>query len=261
MTNALAWMGPAGLGLAAGASLAFAVWLASLRLHDVSIVDAAWSFLVWLPAAVAVTEAPQAGPRAWPVMGLALVWALRLAVHIAHRQHGQPEDARYRAIRARNEPHFEWKSLVLVFALQAVLGWIVGAPLVAASASGSPWHVLDAAGVALMAFGIGFEAIADAQLARFKADPGQKGRVLVTGLWRYSRHPNYFGECCVWWGAWLVAAAAGAAWTIVSPLVMTVLLLKVSGVALLEKDIGVRRPAYADYIRRTNAFVPGPPRP
>jgi steroid 5-alpha reductase family enzyme len=103
--------------------------------------------------------------------------------------------------------------------------------------------------------------VADAQLARFKSDPSRRGRVLDTGLWRYSRHPNYFGECCVWWGAWLVAAAAGAWWTVISPLSMTVLLLKISGVALLEKDIGNRRPGYADYVRRTNAFVPGRTRP
>ena len=105
-----------------------------------------------------------------------------------------------------------------------------------------------------------FEAVADAQLQRFRASPAQRGKVLDTGLWRYSRHPNYFGECCVWWGLWLLAAAAGAWWTILSPLLMTVLLLRVSGVTLLEADIGQRRPAYADYMRRTSAFVPGQPR-
>lgn len=261
MTPELPLLGASALGLAAGAALAFAVWLASLRLRDVSIVDTAWSFLVWLPAVATAAALPQTGPRTWPLLLVALLWALRLSSHIAVRQHGQPEDPRYQAIRARNQPHFEWKSLVLVFGLQALLGWIVASPLMAAVASPAPWHALDLAGLALMALGIAFEAIADAQLARFKADPAQRGRVLRSGLWRYSRHPNYFGECCIWWGAWMVAAAAGAWWTLVSPLLMTVLLLKVSGVALLEKYIQDRRPGYADYVRRTNAFVPGRPRP
>lgn len=247
-------------GLGAGAVLAVATWWRSLRRRDASIVDAVWSFLVVLPAVVGLAVLGQAGPRAPVVLALALAWALRLSLHILRRQHGQPEDPRYQAIRARNEPGFAWKSLYLVFGLQAVLGAIVSWPLLAAAASPAPWSPLDALGLALMAFGLGFEALADAQLARFKSDPAQRGRVLDTGLWRYSRHPNYFGECCVWWGAWIVAAAAGAGWTLVSPLLMTLLLLKVSGVALLEKDIVGRRPAYADYVRRTNAFIPGRPR-
>jgi steroid 5-alpha reductase family enzyme len=254
-------LGPSLFGLAAGAALGLCVWLVSLRRHDVSIVDAAWSFQVWLPAAMATAALATTGARALPLLALALAWAMRLSLHILRRQHGQPEDPRYQDIRARNQPNFQIKSLVLVFGLQAVLGWIVSAPLLAAAASDAPWRALDIAGFALMLFGIAFEAVADAQLARFKADPAQRGRVMDRGLWRYSRHPNYFGECCVWWGVWLVAAAAGAAWTVFSPLLMTLLLLRVSGVALLEKDIGQRRPGYADYIRRTNAFVPGRPRP
>ena len=115
-------------------------------------------------------------------------------------------------------------------------------------------------GAVLAIFGIGFESLADAQLARFRATLGNAGTVLDRGLWRYSRHPNYFGECCVWWGFYLLAADAGAWWTIFSPLLMSLLLLRVSGVTLLEKDIGERRPAYHDYIARTNAFFPGPRR-
>ncbi|MCA0244547.1 MAG: DUF1295 domain-containing protein [Proteobacteria bacterium] len=250
------------LGLAAGAGLAFAVWLASLPLRDVSIVDIAWSFLVWLPAAVAAAALPhETGPRAGPLLALALVWALRLSLHLAWRARGRPEDPRYQAMRARHQPHFGLKSLWLVFALQALLGWVVAWPLMAAAASAAPWRMLDGIGLALMAFGIAFEALADRQLARFRADPAQRGRVLDSGLWRYSRHPNYFGECCVWWGAWLVAAAGGGWWSVVSPLLMTLLLLKVSGVPLLEAHLGQQRSAYADYARRTNAFVPGRPRP
>jgi steroid 5-alpha reductase family enzyme len=109
-------------------------------------------------------------------------------------------------------------------------------------------------------FGILFESIADAQLAAFKARPDSQGQVMDTGLWRYTRHPNYFGECCVWWGFYLFAVSAGGWWSIVSPLLMTILLLRVSGVTLLEKDIGERRPAYRDYVQRTNAFIPGLPK-
>jgi steroid 5-alpha reductase family enzyme len=255
--SALALLPAALAGLAGSALLALAVWALSLRLRDVSIVDIAWGFLVLAPAAVVAASQP--GPRAPLLLALAAAWALRLGGHIAWRHRGQPEDRRYREIRARNEPHFAWKSVYLVFGLQALLAWVVAMPLAAACASDAPWHALDAAGLALAVFGLLFEAVADAQLARFNARPANRGQVMRGGLWRYSRHPNYFGECCLWWGLWLIAVAAGAAWTIVSPLLMTVLLLKVSGVTLLEKDIGSRRPGYADYVRRTSAFIPRRP--
>jgi steroid 5-alpha reductase family enzyme len=147
-----------------------------------------------------------------------------------------------------------------VFGLQAALAWVISLPLLAATGSTAPLGWLDAAGVALWLVGMIFEAGGDWQLARFKRDPANRGKVLDTGLWRYTRHPNYFGDFCVWWGFFLIALSAGGWWSIVGPLAMSFLLLKVSGVALLEKDIGERRPAYRDYIRRTNAFFPGPPR-
>lgn len=248
------------LGLAACCAIALLAWAASVPLRDVSIVDSTWSLLVLAPALLAATLVPQAGPRAPWVLLLGSVWALRLALYITWRHWGHPEDHRYRAIRARNEPHFAWKSLYLVFGLQALLAWMVALPLVAAVTSSAPWNVVDAIGIALFLLGLVVETLADAQLARFKANPGSHGRVLAHGLWRYSRHPNYFGEFCLWWGLWLVALAAGAWWTIVSPMLMSVLLLKVSGVTLLEKDIGERRPAYRAYIARTNAFFPWKPR-
>lgn len=256
MTPDAAWLHAAALGLGAGLVLALAVWGASIPARDVSIVDSAWGFLVLAPALVVAWVLPEAGPRAWPLLLLAGAWALRLSVHIAWRHRGQPEDRRYQAIRRRNEPHFAWKSAYLVFGLQAVLGWIVALPLMAAVASPVAWNALDVAGLALFAFGLAFETVADLQLARFRADPRSRSVVMDRGLWRLSRHPNYFGECCLWWGLWLVAAAAGAWWTVVSPLLMTVLLLKVSGVVLLEADLRERRPGYADYVRRTSAFVP-----
>jgi len=247
----------AALGLGASALIALVVWAVSVPKRDVSIVDSAWGFLVLVPALVVTAVVPEAGPRAGLVLVLSAAWALRLSGHIAWRHRGQPEDRRYQEIRRRNEPHFAWKSLYLVFGLQALLGWIVAAPLMAAGASPAPWSVLDAFGLALAIFGLVYETVADAQLARFRADPRNRGKVMDRGLWRWSRHPNYFGECCLWWGLWLVATAAGAWWSVVSPLLMTVLLLKVSGVPLLEKDLGRHRPGYADYARRTPAFLPG----
>jgi steroid 5-alpha reductase family enzyme len=194
---------------------------------------------------------------------LGAAWAVRLCLYITQRNWGHGEDRRYQAIRARNQPNFGFRSLYLVFALQAVLAWIVSAPFLPGMAAARPLGVFDAVGAALALFGIFFEAIGDAQMARFRADPKNAGQVMDRGLWRYTRHPNYFGEACVWWGIWLMAmggAGWSGAWSVVSPLLMTWLLLKVSGVRMLEADIGERRPAYREYIARTNAFVPGPVR-
>lgn len=251
-------------GLAATAVLALAAWLASLARRDASLIDRVWSLCILAAAATYFLVLPtQAVPRGLCMLSIAAVWALRLSVFISWRNWGHGEDRRYRQIRERNQPNFGFKSLYLVFGLQAVLAWIVSAPFLAGMSAGRALNMLDAAGIALALFGIAFESIGDAQMARFKADAANKGQVMDRGLWRYTRHPNYFGEACVWWGLWLMAMAAGGwggAWAAVSPVLMTVLLLKVSGVSLLEKDIADRRPAYRDYIARTNAFVPGPRR-
>jgi steroid 5-alpha reductase family enzyme len=248
------------LGLAALALFATAGWLVSLPLRDVSIVDIMWSLMFLLAAGVYTAAQAAPGPRAWLVLVLVGAWSIRLAAYIFWRNRGHGEDFRYQQIRARNEPGFSFKSLYLVFGLQAALAWVISLPLLAATGSTAPLGWLDAAGVALWLVGMVFEAGGDWQLARFKRDPANRGKVLDTGLWRYTRHPNYFGDFCVWWGFFLIALSAGGWWSIVGPLAMSFLLLKVSGVALLEKDIGERRPAYRDYIRRTNAFFPGPPR-
>ena len=165
-------------------------------------------------------------------------------------------------MRALHGRSFWWVSFFTVFLLQAVILWFVSWPIQVASwaAAASPFGRLDALGAMVWLVGFLFEAIGDWQLARFKANPKNAGRVMDRGLWRFTRHPNYFGDCCVWWGLYLIAAAGGAWWTMLSPLVMSVLLLKVSGVSLLEKTIVDRRPDYADYQARTNAFLPGPPR-
>ena len=243
------------LGLVA--ALAFATWLVSLWRRDVSIVDGMWPVFIASAGFGYAVMAPPPGVAGIAALALLAGWAVRLCVHITLRNHGQPEDRRYQKIRANNQPHFRFKSLYLVFGFQALLAWIVALPF---HVRLQDFGVLSLLGALIAAFGIVFEAVADAQLERFRKSAANRGRVLDTGLWRYSRHPNYFGECCVWWGLWLVALAAGAWWTVVSPLLMTVLLLKVSGVTLLEKDIGERRPAYREYIARTNAFLPWRPR-
>ncbi|MCG6940095.1 MAG: DUF1295 domain-containing protein [Thiohalocapsa sp.] len=247
-------------GLAVVLAMAVAAWLASIRKHDVSIVDSLWSLFFLAMTITYIALAPALAERAYLLLFLVTVWAVRLSLFITLRNWGEPEDRRYQAIRADNEPGFWYKSFYIVFALQAILAWIISLPLLGVVLGATPLGWLDFAAVALWLVGFGFEALGDQQLAHFKADPANRGKVLDTGLWRYTRHPNYFGEACLWWAYYGFAAAAGAWWTIIAPVLMTYLLLRVSGVALLEKDIGERRPAYRDYIRRTNAFFPGPPK-
>ncbi len=247
------------LGLAVAGALAFLTWLASLVQKDVSLVDRMWSLLIAAPLLAYVAVLPWGGTRMTVMAMLLVVWAARLALYVSWRNWGHGEDRRYQAIRARNEPNFPLKSLYLIFVLQAVLAWLVSLPLLAALASPREWSPLDSVGAAIAIAGLLFEGVSDQQLASFKADAANKGQVMDRGLWRYTRHPNYFGEFCVWWGFFVMALPAGW-WSVLSPIVMSVLLLKVSGVGLLEKDIGERRPAYRDYIARTPAFFPGLPR-
>jgi steroid 5-alpha reductase family enzyme len=233
-------------------------WIVSVVKRNVTIVDTLWSLLFVISAAAYVALADSPSQRGWLVLSLVSLWGVRLAAYLAWRNGGHEEDRRYQAIRRRNEPNFALKSLWLIFGFQAVLAWIISLPLVGAIASDTPLGLLDGLGVALWAVGVFFEAVGDWQLARFKAEPAHAGRVMDSGLWRYTRHPNYFGDFCVWWGLYLVALSAGAWWSIIGPLIMSFLLLRFSGVRLLERDIGERRPAYAEYVRRTNAFFPGP---
>ncbi len=248
------------LGLAATAATAFLCWLASLARRDVSLIDRTWSLMFVLAALVYASCGGAAPARVGLVMVPLLAWALRLALHITVRNWGQGEDRRYQKIRENHEPGFPFKSLYIVFGPQAVLAWIISLPLLGAMwGRGIPgWR--DLPGLMLWLTGFCIEVIADRQLANFRAVPANRGAVMDRGLWRYSRHPNYFGECCLWWGFYLLALAAGAWWAIVAPLLMTVLLLRVSGVTLLEQDIAERRPAYRDYVARTSAFMLQAPR-
>ena len=190
------------------------------------------------------------------------LWGLRLGGHLLLRKLGETsEDRRYAKMRERRGAAFPLWSLVMIFGLQGVLVLVVSLPVQAAARCSAALTAAIVPGLVLWAVGLGFEAVGDEQLRRFKADPENRGQVMDRGLWRYTRHPNYFGDACVWWGIWLVALPAGGTWwTFVGPVVMTLLLVRVSGAALLEKDIGERRPAYREYIRRTSGFIPRPPR-
>lgn len=250
-------------GLCLSIAIGLLTWLASLARHDVSLVDRVWSLSIVGAGLVYFFLLPARDARGTAMALLGAAWALRLSIFITARNWGHGEERRYQDIRKRNEPNFAIKSIYLVFALQAFLAWIVSAPFLAGMSAGTPLGVFDYVAMAIVIFGIVFEAIADAQMSAFRSEPSSKGQIMDRGLWRYTRHPNYFGEACTWWGLWLMAmsgASLGGAWSVVSPLLMTVLLLKVSGVSLTEKDIGDRRPGYREYIERTNAFIPGPAR-
>lgn len=247
-------------GLAVALAASFLLWLVSLRLRDASIADPFWGpgFVLVGVTYLALGRAP--GARPWLAVALVVLWAARLGLHLLARNRTHGEDFRYAAMRERHGAAFPRVSLFTVFWLQAALLWVVALPLLGAVVASGPLGAWDAAGVGIFLAGFTVEAVADAQLRRFKADPANRGRVLDSGLWRYSRHPNYFGDAVLWWGLWLVAVGGGAAWTVVGPAVMTLLLLKVSGVALLERSLSQGRPEYAEYVQRTSAFVPWLPK-
>lgn len=237
------------------------LWLASLPLKNASIVDMWWGPSFVLAGLVYVQMRGAAAPRAVAVLAVVALWAVRLAWHIGRRNVGHGEDPRYAAWRTQHGASWWWFSWVKVFALQATVAWIVSWPIGAAMTAAPPFPTIaDVVGLAVALTGLGLEAVADAQLRRFKAR-APRHAVCDTGLWRYSRHPNYFGESVVGWGLWIVAAGAGGWATIVSPILMTWLLLRVSGVTLLEQGLSSSKPGYAEYVRRTSAFVPRPPRP
>lgn len=249
------------LCLAINLAVMVLLWLLSLVLRNASIVDIYWGIGFIITSCSAAFMNHNDSFHVQVLLVLITLWGLRLAIYVSWRNRGHGEDRRYQAMREHHGAQFWWVSLGTVFLLQGVLLWFISMPLQATAAvecEVPPWRWSDCLGIAVWLVGFVFETIGDWQLARFKADPANKNRVMVRGLWRYTRHPNYFGDCCVWWGLYLVAAGQDAWWTIGSPMVMTALLLKVSGVALLESDIQERRPEYAEYQRCTNAFFPGP---
>ncbi len=197
------------------------------------------------------------------VMALVAIWGLRLSVYIAWRNWGKGEDPRYRKWREDAGGRFWWTSLFQVFLLQGLLLWLISAPLLAAQFYGEPdtFTPVDGLGAAVWGVGFFFEAVGDWQLARFKSEPANAGKVMRSGLWAYTRHPNYFGDAAVWWGFFVIAAGTlDGLWTVYSPVLMTALLLRVSGVALLERAQVKAKPEYRDYVERTSAFLPWFPR-
>ena len=206
---------------------------------------------------------PGTNDRRKMVLALLGLWALRLAVHIGQRNIGHGEDFRYAKWRRERGASWWWFSYFKVFVLQAVIAWIVSMPLYYAMSVPEPvrFSNWDRAATLMFAFGFFFEAIGDEQLRRFKSSPANKGRVLSTGLWRYTRHPNYFGEAAMWWGFGLFSFAVGGYAGMIGPAIMTFLLIRVSGVALLEKTLRETKPEYADYIDRTSSFFPMRPGP
>lgn len=248
-------------------------WVLSVYLRDVSIVDSLWPLMLLGPSLLYFYYSDIDALRPLIVISLVSIWGIRLFIHLTWRNWGEPEDRRYQTIRHKYEPHFSIKSLFIIFLFQAVLAWVISLPLFATLISDSnysiapPGSIADLSDTALLLFGIALcvigillESVADWQLAQFKNDPNNQGLVMDKGLWRYSRHPNYFGECLIWWGFYSIALSVGAWWSIISPIIMTWLLLKFSGVVMLEQTISERRPTYLDYIKRTNAFIPGPVR-
>ncbi|MDZ4818652.1 MAG: DUF1295 domain-containing protein [Planctomycetota bacterium] len=238
------------------------LWLVSLVRRDASIVDPFWGTGFVLVAWLAYGLNEPVSARITLLSLLVTVWGMRLSLFLLWRNAGHGEDRRYAAMRKKHGRHFWWVSLCTVFLLQSIILWFVSLPIQAAAVYNQPtaFGWLDTTGILLWGIGFSFETIGDWQLARFKADPANASQVMDRGLWHYTRHPNYFGDFCVWWGIYLIATAGGAGWTIGSPLLMSVLLMKVSGVTLLESDIGERRPDYAAYKARTSPFIPWPPK-
>jgi steroid 5-alpha reductase family enzyme len=250
------------LAAAAVALLILLTWMLSLAIRDASVIDPVWGPAFVLVALVAALAGTGSAARRWLLLGLTAVWGLRLGVHLLRRKLSERhEDRRYTAMRERHPDHFALWSLGAVYAVQGILIFLVSLPIQVASQRSSPLSWWVTLGIGIYLLGLGFETVGDEQLRRFKSDHHNAGKVMQSGLWRYTRHPNYFGDACVWWGLWLIVLPAGGTWwTVIGPLIMTVLLTRVSGKAHLERDIGDRRPGYAEYVRRTSGFVPLPPR-
>ncbi len=239
-------------------------WLISIPIRNVAIIDIAWGLgfvlVAWLSALLSEND----GINRWLLPLLITIWGIRLSGYLYWRNHGKPEDKRYRAMREPRGPAFRYSSLWIVFIPQGLLILLVSLPvqLGVFHATGG-WHPLHFLGIILWHVGMYFETVGDYQLACFLADPASVGQVMNKGLWKYTRHPNYFGDFLVWWGIFCVAMAGtwtNLWWTVIGPLVMSFLLMRVSGVPMLEESLKTTRPGYADYVRRTNGFFPWWPR-
>lgn len=242
-----------------------ALWVIALKLKDVSFIDGVWGLGMVLLAGATFLQTDGDPLRKGLLTGLCAVWGIRLGVHLLKRWRAHGPDRRYQALlksRANKGQGFAPASLMFVFLPQAVLLWLTCLPVQLGQVAATPavgW--IGWTGAALALFGIVFETMADAQLSAFKRDPDSKGKVLDTGLWRYTRHPNYFGDACVWWGLWLVAAETlPGLFAILGPIFLTFTLTKWSGAPTTEGGMHKSRPGYADYVKRTSGFFPLPPK-
>lgn len=236
------------------------MWLISLKIKNSSIVDIIWGFGYVLVNWVVFFVTPQEFmARKWIIAILVTIWGLRLTFHIFFRNKGKPEDFRYAAWRKEHGKNWWWYSYLQTFMLQGGLMLLISAPIIHTHATGTPARigVLEILGILVWSIGFFFEAVGDLQLNQFKKDPTNKGKLLNSGVWRYTRHPNYFGDAAQWWGFYLIAAGSTLGFlTIFSPIIMTFFLLKVSGVAMLERSMVDRKPGYREYMQTTNAFIP-----
>jgi steroid 5-alpha reductase family enzyme len=235
------------------------LWIISIFVKNVSIVDLFWGFGFVLAATFYFLNTGGHGPRKIILFTMVILWGVRLSIYLTWRNSGKGEDFRYRQFRKEyGEKRYWWISFFQTFLLQGILMWLISAPLLGAQLYGQekPLGLLDFLGIVCWITGFAFEAGGDWQLARFRSDPGNKGKVLNTGFWHYTRHPNYFGDSAVWWGFGLLCLSAGSILPVLGSLIMTALIIKVSGVALLEKSLKEQTPQYKEYIEKTSAFLP-----
>ena len=246
------------------------LWMISVRINDVSFIDSFWGAGMGLMAVISWLQIrPSPEPLATLIMLMTAAWGFRLGIYLLRRWRREGEDPRYVRIlrKDREAGRFAWAALTKIWLGQAFLLFLVSSPAqvgILASGKSAPNLNLAWAGLAVYLVGIFFEWVGDWQLARFKGDKANEGKILDTGLWRYTRHPNYFGDCAAWWGIWLCCAAAGwsyALLTLPGPLFLTFTLTRWSGAALLEAGMKKKRgDKYADYIARTSPFIPWPPK-
>ena len=239
-------------------SMVSILWIISVALKNVSIVDLFWGagFVVINTFYFFNTDTT---PAKIVLLVLVAIWGLRLSIYLAWRNIGKGEDFRYREFRRQyGEKNYWWISFFQTFLLQGILMWVISLPLLGINLNSiSPnLEVLDFVGIFVWLIGFVFEAGGDFQLARFRKDITNKGKVLDTGFWHYTRHPNYFGDSAVWWGYGLLCVSTGSYWYVTGSVLMTLLIIKVSGVALLEKSLKEAKPQYHDYIRKTSSFIP-----
>jgi len=235
------------------------VWVLSVFIKNASIVDIFWGLGFVLAATFYFIATPGISTIKIITMALVVLWGLRLSMHIFFRNAGKPEDYRYQQFRKNyGEKRYWWFSYFQVFLLQGFLVWIISAPLLAINyfSGENPFGILDILGILIWLVGFTFEAGGDWQLNRFKADPANKGKLLTTGFWKYTRHPNYFGDAAVWWGFAVLSIASGCYLPVLSSVLMTWLIVKVSGVAMLERTMKNTKPGFEEYVKRTSAFVP-----